>query len=229
MFNPQIVLSDLRDLYKKEKLRIQSILDHESSKSLSNALQHEIEFETAVYFDKQNRMLSDKAWSALPQTQKQSISKQIMNNAANGTGFIYGRKKIDQDETNPLLRQAFHTLNSETFLEEMRQLSGYEELNYASMQATRFMPGQFITRHNDVVEAEGRRLAYVFNLTPQWHPDWGGLLQFFNNDGSTLQSWTPSFNTLSLFGVNNIHSVTYVTPFAKTPRYSITGWFGVRK
>ncbi|WP_338456665.1 2OG-Fe(II) oxygenase family protein [uncultured Alteromonas sp.] len=39
---------------------------------------------------------------------------------------------------------------------------------------------------------------------------------------------TPEFNTLSLFDVKHIHSVTYVTPFAKQPRYALTGWIKAR-
>ncbi|PHS51455.1 hypothetical protein C7Y69_04575 [Alteromonas sp. KS69] len=66
------------------------------------------------------------------------------------------------------------------------------------------------------------------NLAPKWHPDWGGLLQYFEPDGTTTESWSPEFNTLSLFDVKHIHSVTYVTPFAKQPRYALTGWIKAR-
>ncbi|WP_018984577.1 2OG-Fe(II) oxygenase family protein [Salinimonas chungwhensis] len=224
----QLRISDFKDAFAKERLRVTSVLSAETSKSLSTTLQQDVSFETALFFENQNVMLSDEAWSQLPDKRKREIRQQIMANAADGKGFIYGRKKVDENEQNSALKYAFETLNSESFLTEMRKLSGYSEINYASMQATRFLPGQFITRHNDIVESEGRRLAYVFNLSPVWHPDWGGLLQFFDTDGTSTESWTPEFNTLSLFGVKNIHSVTYVTPFAKSARYALTGWFGVK-
>ncbi|MCC2606366.1 hypothetical protein LJ740_13445 [Planctobacterium marinum] len=28
-------------------------------------------------------------------------------------------------------------------------------------------------------QAEVRKIAYVFNFSNNWHPDWGGLLPFF--------------------------------------------------
>ena len=104
-------------------------------------------------------------------------------------------------------------------------VTGHRDIVYASMQATRYIPGNFLTRHNDVVEAEGRLIAYVFGLTSSWHPDWGGLLQFFTPDGKPTQVWTPTINNLVLFEVAQPHAVTYVTPFALAPRYALTGWF----
>jgi Rps23 Pro-64 3,4-dihydroxylase Tpa1-like proline 4-hydroxylase len=63
------------------------------------------------------------------------------------------------------------------------------------------------------------------NFSPQWHPDWGGMLQFFQDDGTPRDAWAPQFNSLVLFDVAHVHSVTFVAPFAKTPRFAVTGWF----
>jgi Rps23 Pro-64 3,4-dihydroxylase Tpa1-like proline 4-hydroxylase len=38
-------------------------------------------------------------------------------------------------------------------------------------------------------------------------------------------SYIPAFNALTLFRVPQWHSVSYVTPFAMGPRFSVTGWF----
>lgn len=151
-----------------------------------------------------------------------------MLNASRGSGFIYGRRKVAIDDKNTLLGGVLAKLNSEDCLAKIRNLSSNSDINYANMQVTRFSPGQFLARHNDVVDAESRRVAYVINHSPKWHPDWGGILQFFDQEGETTESWCPKFNALSLFDVKNVHSVSYVTPFAKTSRYSITGWFGKR-
>ena len=86
-------------------------------------------------------------------------------------------------------------------------------------------PGQFLTRHKDDITAEGRRIAYVMGFSKDWHPDWAGLLNFYEDDGSGRDFWIPAFNSLSLFDVRHVHSVSYVTPFAKQQRLSLTGWF----
>ncbi|MEI8606383.1 2OG-Fe(II) oxygenase family protein [Pseudoalteromonas sp. B160] len=58
------------------------------------------------------------------------------------------------------------------------EITGNENVISASVQVTRYISGNFLTRHNDVLPSEGRAIAYVFGFTPNWHPDWGGLLHF---------------------------------------------------
>jgi Rps23 Pro-64 3,4-dihydroxylase Tpa1-like proline 4-hydroxylase len=43
-------------------------------------------------------------------------------------------------------------------------------------------------------------------------------------DGDVEEVWMPRFNSLALFRVPTRHMVSYVSPFAKHPRYAITGW-----
>ncbi|OZA59360.1 MAG: hypothetical protein B7X78_08485 [Sphingomonadales bacterium 39-62-4] len=79
--------------------------------------------------------------------------------------------------------------------------------------------------HNDSHVMEGWRVAYVLNLTSaDWQPDWGGYLNFLDEDGDVICGWKPRFNTLNLLRVPQLHQVTYVPPFAPRARYAITGW-----
>ena len=98
-------------------------------------------------------------------------------------------------------------------------------LNYADGQATRYRSGDFLTRHTDNISGETRQIAYVLGMTENWHPDWGGLLQFFQQNGEPTNSWSPEYNSLTLFDVKKIHSVTSIAPFTERNRYSITGWY----
>ena len=77
--------------------------------------------------------------------------------------------------------------------------------------------------HNDDHTDEGRRMAYVLSLSENWNPDWGGNLHFVEED-KMVDSFSPTFNTLSIFEVPQQHYVSMVTPFAGGPRLSITGW-----
>ena len=43
-------------------------------------------------------------------------------------------------------------------------------------------------------------------------------------DGRVLESFTPRWNSLSLFKVPALHCVSYVTPWAAGPRLAVTGW-----
>ena len=56
--------------------------------------------------------------------------------------------------------------------------------------------------------------------------DWGGLLHFLDPTGQrAVDTFTPVWNSLSLFRVPQMHEVSLVAPWAGSPRYSITGWF----
>lgn len=116
-------------------------------------------------------------------------------------------------------------LNAEPFLAFMRTITGMPELLKADAHASCFAPQHFLGRHNDSHVAEGWRTAYVLNLTiDDWHPDWGGYLVFYDEDGNIETGFKPKFNTLNLFAVPQDHAVTYVPPFAPKGRYAIGGW-----
>ena len=106
----------------------------------------------------------------------------------------------------------------------LRRIIGDDSIARVDGQATRYLGGHFLTAHDDNVTGKNRVAAYVLSLTPAWRTEWGGLLQFHDNAGDVSGAFAPCFNALHLFRVPQLHSVTYVTPFAGAPRYSVTGW-----
>lgn len=115
-------------------------------------------------------------------------------------------------------------MNTAPALEMWRELTGDPDVGLVDGQATRYLPGHFLTRHDDDVEGKNRVAAYVLNLSPEWASEWGGLLQFHDAAGEVTGAMVPGFNVLNLFRVPQSHSVSIVAPFAPAPRYSITGW-----
>jgi SM-20-related protein len=118
----------------------------------------------------------------------------------------------------------YDLINSEPYLAFIRELTGEPRAVYCDAMATRYRPGDFLTTHDDGVEGKNRLFAFVFNFTPVWRPDWGGLLLFPGQDGHIDEGFTPSFNALNLFRVPAPHTVTQVASFAAGPRLSVTGW-----
>lgn len=115
-------------------------------------------------------------------------------------------------------------MNSAEVLANMRRITGMEAITFADVQATRFRPGDFLTRHDDEATGKGRLCAYVFSLSLDWRAEWGGLLLFNDVDGRVERAVVPEFNSLSLFAVPQPHSVSYVAPYAGESRISVTGW-----
>lgn len=155
---------------------------------------------------------------------RNALQQEIHGAASRGEGFVYEGHQLAKSE-NAQMQAILSMINSADTLDRIRQLTGMSDITHADGQATRYRTGHFLTRHRDDPDGQQRRLAYVLSLTRHWHPDWGGLLQFFEDDGTPRDAWSPGWNILSIFDVRHVHSVTYVTPFAAAPRLSVTGWF----
>ncbi|MFA0812483.1 2OG-Fe(II) oxygenase [Microbulbifer epialgicus] len=118
----------------------------------------------------------------------------------------------------------FQLVNSQPFLSLMRSIVGDQSISFADVQATCFDRGHFLKVHDDDVLGKNRVAAYVINLTPNWDLDWGGVLHFYGRGKFAVKGLVPTFNAVNVFKVPQRHSVSYVTPFARESRYSITGW-----
>lgn len=124
-----------------------------------------------------------------------------------------------------LVHRLLPFFNSGQCLGFIRALTGDAGLHRMVAQCTRYRPGQFLMPHNDMEAAQGRRYAFVINLSRDWRPDWGGQLQFLDEDGAIVETFLPRWNSLSLFRVPQTHQVTPVAPWAARPRHAVTGWW----
>ena len=169
-------------------------------------------------------------FEAQPVEEQIRILSKVHGEARAGFQFIFDRWRIDVGgQPSPaapdLLAGLHRRFNSPEFLAFARALTGEDRIAYVDAQATRFLPGHFLNRHSDQLDRAGRLYAYVLNLCPRWRIEWGGLLQFLDDDGDVTETLTPGFNTLNLFRVPQPHAVSMVSPFAGAPRLSITGWW----
>jgi len=230
--NPNIDPVSIKQQYMLDKrVRLYPFLMPDNADLLLQSLDTETAFSSAFNIDGANGVLTDAEMRNLSPVDMQNLQEKIYQNASEGCGFLYGRNNITGQHRDPgpsVLSEFANLLNSETMLSLIRDISGHQDIQAASAQATRYLPGNFLTRHNDFNPDEGRRVAYVMSFAQDWHPDWGGLLQFYQQDGTPRDAWSPQYNTLTLFDVEHVHAVTFVAPYAKIPRFSITGWFRTR-
>ena len=116
-------------------------------------------------------------------------------------------------------------INAEEYLGFIRHVTGIPTITKADAQATLYGPGHFLGLHIDSHVAEGWVVAYVMNFTKDWQPDWGGYLNFFDEEGDIVAGYRPRFNALNMFKVPRAHAVSFIPPFAPVGRFAITGWF----
>ena len=238
MINPDLNTEALAQSFRVDKrLMVENFLLPDVAERMRDACLTSVPFDMQYVLDNKYQSLSQKEAAKYSPQEQQAINNRIFAAASQGVGFLYdgylkSRVKDSLDnilnEKLAFLHDVFSYIGSEEVLSQIRNITGKDEITGAEPQYTRFTPGHFLTRHRDVVGGRQRRIAFVLGLTKDWHPDWGGLLQFYQEDGSPRDAWMPRFNVLSIFDVSHIHAVTYVTPFAQAPRLSLTGWFVAR-
>jgi SM-20-related protein len=210
-------------------VRIVDLYHADVAKGLHHHLDTELEWSRAVSKGDKSWDLGPDLIAAIDNGNSGNLIADVHNSARDGFQFLFD-SWIVADESHErtargeLLDRVIESLNHPSSLDAFRAITGVADIRSVNGQATRYLPGHFLTSHDDGNEGHIRVAAYVINLTQGWRTDWGGLLQFHNAGGDVPLALKPGFNTIHLFRVPQMHSVSYVAPFAAVPRYSITGW-----
>ncbi len=225
--NPDLDLTRLQaEFLGRRRLLIRDFFKPDVADALARAVEA-IDW-SLCYRDAQgDRRLTGEQLRGLDASQRGYLTDGIAEVARRQFQFSFYTHSLADElhQSDPgLLGRFIRWMADDAFLSVMRGITGIQEVNRVYAQATMYAPGSFLLAHDDHVEVEERRLAYVINLTRQWRPDWGGLLNFSERDGSVSESYFPHFNSLSVFAVPQTHFVSYVPPFAQGQRNAITGW-----
>ena len=161
--------------------------------------------------------------------QKKNFMNKIFANASNSFQYVFFQYYISQaieleEEPGHPLHQINDFLNSNYYLDFMKELTGEPLITKADSYASMYDKEHFLTQHDDLHQKHDRVAACVFNLTQRWNRNWGGHLAFFDDKGNIEQAFIPIFNTLNILSIPQQHAVQQVTPFAKEKRYSLLSW-----
>ena len=221
----------LAEAYEQDgRLQIVNFLRHDGAQALFRQLAESREWRLAINRGEQIEDFDPAELAAGPPERLEALDRAVVEGGRQDFQFRYQTIRLPEYGTGaaqvppPLLREFVDFLCSAEMVGFMRTLTGVKDIGFADGHASRYEPGHFLTAHDDTNVGFGRRAAYVLNLTPQWRPDWGGLLLFYDERGNVVRGFTPAFNTLNIFRVPQPHNVSWVTPLAGAPRYAVTGW-----
>jgi Rps23 Pro-64 3,4-dihydroxylase Tpa1-like proline 4-hydroxylase len=222
-----------RVFQRSGRVHIPGILEPRCAERLLRCLAHETPWELSICDEQGPRDLPVGSFQEIESAERDAIIRSIEQAAAAGFAYRFSNFRIDGREDEPSTRNLYlfaflRFLNSSAFLNFARAATGAEDISFADAQATLYRPGDFLTSHDDAVEGKHRRIAYVFNFTPTWRVEWGGLLAFPDLYGHLHEAFAPAFNALNLIRVPMPHTVTQVATFARGYRFSITGWLRTR-
>lgn len=212
------------------RVHIPDILTSESAKSVLERLQKEVPWQAHFNEGGKTYDLHRDHIALLPDDKKALIVEQLHRNAQSTFQYLFLNYSISdavEQNTNPgvELNSFLEFVNSREVLDFVRAVTQIDEIRFADCQATLYKPGHFLRAHNDDVERARRLVAYTFSFAQDWHADYGGILQFLDDDGHVDEGYLPKFNTLNLFKIPANHCVSYVSPYAPCMRYSLIGWF----
>lgn len=227
--NPALKPGVLSRKYAKNgRLQVRDIFTGETAQEIHERL-NKVDYWLAYNEGKDVHQLQPHDLRALSREQAMQIQQHVYSRAASGYQYLYNYFPLfaayfSSKMPDMPLFPVYEFINSKPFLEFARKLTGLDNIRWADGQATLYRATHFLKMHTDEAAAEKRLAAYVLNFTPQWDTDWGGLLQFWTEEGDIDQAFKPTFNALNIFTVPSRHSVSMVTPYAPGLRFSITGW-----
>jgi Rps23 Pro-64 3,4-dihydroxylase Tpa1-like proline 4-hydroxylase len=232
--NPALDVAALAKAFARDRrLQVRNLLTEASARIVQRILAEDTPWGLSWQAGAQGpERIARDALAAMPAAERQARLQAAMV-AMRGSGYAFSYwsypmvdayvGKWNPDGPHDLLLEY---INDRPVMDLVRAISGMPDLVKADAQATLYAPNHFLAVHNDEHASAGRRIAYVLNLCAEdWRLDWGGYLNFYDDDGDVIAGYRPRFNALNLFAVPQKHNVSFVPPFAAVARYAITGWF----
>ena len=149
--------------------------------------------------------------------------------AEGGFAYMYKRTPpgIGDYGLHPILKQ-FYTPR---FSQYLSKITGYNNLTTGDENTfvSCYTSGDFNGPHTD---GDNGRLAFVYHLSKDWRPEFGGLFFRMEDDFRTVNKVVvPPFNSLTIFDTKGHgtsgtpHLVTEVAQAWNNKRIGFTGWY----
>ena len=228
--NPNIDIEAAKHTYKEcGRVQIPHFFTEDTARYLLEIIKQNKNWHFAYNDDKGFYECDYAQIQALPDDVNQRCLNEIYQRATNHFQYAFVQYYISQaielgeNSGHPL--HAFESfVNSEDYLNLMREITGETAIRKADSYASMYDKGHFLTNHNDTHSKHDRVAACTFGFSENWNMNWGGHTVFFDEQGNVEQGFIPGFNTFTLFSIPQEHAVQMVTPFAGAKRYSLLSW-----
>lgn len=235
LLNPNLDLAAYAAAFQRDgRVQIENALRPDVAEFLYQVLHEQVPWHLAFRDASGSRELPPQQWMSFTPEQRQQLERDIFHIAGEGQfqfcyfTYMMVSAYLQRRDVSLPLNRVVELVNREDWLEPMRRITGFRQIGRANAQATCYRAGHFLTRHNDASNKEKRLTAYVINLTKEWRSDWGGVLQFLDDDDRVTETLMPRFNTISMFRTPAMHCVSPVALYATGSRYTVTGWLLTR-
>ena len=111
--------------------------------------------------------------------------------------------------------------------DKLANIVGCNKIKFEETFFSRYDNGDYLSIHHDKGNGD---YAFIFQLTENWNPTFGGLLNFYDSDKQEIyKTINPKFNSLTIFKIKNVPITDHFVSMnvSGRTRYAFTGWFSV--
>ncbi len=234
---PEIELNDrldwqalAREFQVSNRIQIRDVLKEECAERIWKCLSEETPWQLAHHDGREPAVLiADEIRGKTPQ-EIEKTQRDILTRATSKLSYVYeiypmADAYLAQDDPGLFLHRVFEFINSEHYLNFIKTITGVPEIKRGNAHAACYHHNQFLSCHDDYMPDEGRGAASVLNFTKDWKANWGGYVQFYDDDFNIELGLLPRFNTLNMFLPPQEHLISFVPPFTGALRYTVTTFF----
>lgn len=141
--------------------------------------------------------------------------------------YFYFRTFDHEPGCNCVACRVIEHLRSQETCAAVAQATGEPLQSPGEFYCSRLVSGCFLGRHSD--KGNGR-ISAILNLTRDWNPEYGGLLNLMADGGPEVSNVVfPRFNSLVGFtlpaGIGRQHFVSHVAPNVYGNRLAVNGFY----
>ena len=141
--------------------------------------------------------------------------------------YMFKRSGKHYDQCNCAMCSLRKLFDSAEVKHALSQIVGETVTELNETFCSKYETGDFLSIHHDKKKGD---YAFVFQLTEDWNPAFGGLLHFYDGTTSNVyQTVNPIFNSLTIFKIKGVANTDHFvsTNVSSHVRYAFTGWFSV--
>jgi len=164
-------LADAASSYARNGiLRIADLFPADVAEALYHHLDTEVEWWRAVSEAENAWDLAPGMIAAMDGGKERELIAAVHKSASQGFQFLFDSVIVSDDAAERkargmLVDRLVEALNHPSSLETFRAITGEPDIRLVNGQATRYLPGHFLTSHDDGIDGEDRVAAYVINLS----------------------------------------------------------------
>jgi hypothetical protein len=228
-------VSELREQWQRSKaINIPNIFPELQANSLHQYYYNQPDewWDLVMYpdpqFDYEQAAIDNPGYYHMYKAEGNELDNQVYNhitqvNHDGGFSYTYRRTGDITQQKHPYLE----IFESPSFTQFLSGITGHENLEFVNSHAfiSNYETGHYNGPHTD---GNNGRIAFVFHMSKDWKPQYGGLFMRMEWDWKTInKAICPPFNTLSIFDVSNgaPHLVSEVAQGVNNKRISYTGWY----